>query len=151
LKGDTVLISSKTLEGLFLIPLLFKVAITTERVNYEKSRGIPITRDCTHLYDMIYKNCGSLEEHRILSWTGGVVVSTVREAVFLRVEACSVSVAFSWPAAGLICLVLCSAFNWAWCWTVPAMIFFNSLILLWKTKGWKPSLTVRESLVLGNK
>jgi len=81
---------------------LFKVAITAERVKSKTTGGSHLSRDCTRLYSVIDKDCGSLEEHRVVTWAGGVVVSTVqKEAVF--VEAWSVSVAFSCPAAGLVC------------------------------------------------
>lgn len=100
---------SYILEGLsfilfegFFSSYLFKVAITVERVNSKTTRGSHLARDYTHLYAMIDKDCGSLEEHKIVTWAGGVVVSTVqKETVF--VEACSMSVAFSCPAAGLVC------------------------------------------------
>jgi len=66
--------------------------------------GVFFSHTCSRLryiYIYIDKNCGSLEEHRVVTWAGGVVVSTVQETVF--VEAYSVSVAFSCPAAGLVC------------------------------------------------
>lgn len=73
---------------------LFKVAITAERVNSKTTRGCHLSRDCTHLYAMIDKDCGSLEENRVVTWAGGVVVCTVqKKAVF--VEAWSVSVALA--------------------------------------------------------
>lgn len=87
--------------GGFFFSYLFKVAITAERVNSKTTGGSHFSRDCTRLYSMIDKDCGSLEEHRVVTWAGGVVVSTVqKEAVFM--EAWSVSVAFSCPAAGLV-------------------------------------------------
>ena len=80
----------------------FKVAITAERAKSKSARRCHLSRDCTRLYAMIDKDCGSREKHRVVTWAGGVVVSTVqKETVF--VEAWSMSVAFSCPAAGLVC------------------------------------------------
>lgn len=126
------------MEGVLLIPiegafchtfwrfffsyLLFKVAIIPNRINSETTRASHLARDCTHLYALIDKDCGSLEEHRVVTWAGGVFVSTVqKETVF--VEACSMSVALAVQLRGLVCLVLCSALNWVSCWTVPEVFF----------------------------
>jgi hypothetical protein len=68
----------------FFFSYLFKVAITVERVSSKTTRGSHLARDYTHLFALINKGCSSLEEHRVVTWAGGVVVSTVRKETVCR-------------------------------------------------------------------